>query len=93
MDKNGLILEKEKEVLIKMKTIDTNECHSMFGNYIKTARMRKKVSQCAVAEALGISQSYLSYIEMGKREIDLALAFKLCDVLELDMRDFINKHM
>lgn len=76
-----------------MKTVDTKDCHSMFGMYIRAARERKRMSQSEVADALGISQSYLSYLEKGKREIDLALAFKVCDVLELDMRDFINKYL
>ena len=76
-----------------MKTIDTKDCHSMFGMYVRAARERKRLNQSDVAELLGISQSYLSYIEQGKREIDLALAFKFCDVLDLDMRDFVNKYL
>lgn len=76
-----------------MTTIDTTECHILFGKYIKEARERKKLSQHEVAVRLGLSQSYVSRIEKGEREVDLAVAIKLCEVLGYDLRDFINKNL
>lgn len=76
-----------------MTTIDTTECHILFGKYIKDARERKKLSQQEVADKLGVSQSYLSRLEKGERDIDLALALKVCGVLGYDLRDFINKNL
>lgn len=74
-----------------MKTIDDKDCQIMFGAYIKAARERKGMSQCQVAEALGVTQVYLSYLESGKRNIDLILALRVCEILGVDMRDFINR--
>ena len=76
-----------------MKTIDIKDCHKAFGEYIKSARERNGMSQTEVADKLEVTQSYLSRIERGEREVDLALAFKLCAAIGLDMRDFINKYM
>lgn len=76
-----------------MKLLDSKECHIAFGKYIKDIRERKGLSQYEVAETLGVSQPYLSYIERGERDVDLAVAFKLCDIVGTDIRDFINKFM
>lgn len=76
-----------------MKTIDVRDCHESFGKYIKAARERKKMSQTEVAKILDVSQPYYSRIENGEREVDLAVAFKICDAIGVDMRDFINKYM
>lgn len=76
-----------------MKPICTKDCHEAFGEYIKNIRMRKGLSQNEIAEKLAVSQPYYSRIESGKRDVDLAFAFKICDVMGVDMRDFINKYM
>ena len=76
-----------------MKKIDSNECHTEFGLFIKEARIEKKLTQNDVAEALGISRPYLSYIERGERNIDLADAIKICDGLGIDIREFISRYM
>ena len=76
-----------------MKTIDVRDCHEAFGQYIKTARIRKGISQSDVAENLGVSQPYYSRIESGKREVDLAFAFKICAVIGVDIRDFANRYL
>ena len=74
-----------------MKSIDTKEYHVEFGKFIKEARECKKMNQTETAELVGITQSYLSYLESGDRDIDLALALKLCDAVGADMKDFISK--
>ena len=74
-------------------TIDVRDCHAAFGKYIKAARERKGMSQAEVARKLEVSQPYYSRIEAGKREVDLAFAFKICDVMGVDMRDFVNKYL
>lgn len=76
-----------------MKNINEKECHQAFGKYIKTARERKGLSQIDASRILGVSQSYLSRIESGERDIDLAFSFKICDVMGVDIRDFVNKYM
>ena len=74
-------------------TIDVRDCHEAFGKYIKTARERKGLSQTEVAKSLDVSQPYFSRIEKGEREVDLAFAFKICDVIGVDIRDFANKYL
>ena len=77
-----------------MKTnIDVRDCHEAFGKYIKNARERKGLSQNEVAEMLDVSQPYYSRIEGGKRDVDLAFAFKICDVIGVDIRDFANRYL
>lgn len=76
-----------------MKKIDNNECLKEFGSYIKEARNWRNVTQTEVAQQLGISQTYYSYIENGQREVDLVLAVRICQELRLDMRDFITKFL
>ena len=76
-----------------MKSNCIKDCHAAFGEYIKNNRVRKGLSQSDVAGKLEVSQPYYSRIEAGKRDVDLAFAFKICDVIGVDMRDFINKYM
>lgn len=74
-----------------MKLLDSKECHIMFGKYIKEIRESKGINQREIAEKMGVSQVFISYIERGERDVDLAFAFRLCDAVGTDMRDFMNK--
>lgn len=76
-----------------MKKIESKDFSLAFGKFITDGRLKKEMFQKDVAEKLEISQSYYSYIEVGKRQIDLALAMKICDVLDLDLRKFITQYM
>ena len=76
-----------------MKLLDSKECHIAFGKYIKDIRERKGINQTEIAEKLGVSQPYLSYLERGERDVDLSLALNLCDAVGTDIRDFINKYL
>ncbi len=78
---------------MKLKNIDTNDCHVQFGKFIRNAREAKGLYQSDLAEQVGIVQSYLSRLERGERDIDLALAITLCDALNLDIKDFIKRYM
>ena len=76
-----------------MGLIDTKQCHIQFGRFIQEARIEKKILQRELAEKVGITQPYLSYLERGERDIDLALAMKICVVLNTDIREFVNKYL
>jgi transcriptional regulator with XRE-family HTH domain len=76
-----------------MKNDITKHCHDAFGKYIKEARKRKRLTQTSVAEKLGVTQSYYSRIENGDRDVDLAVAFEICNVLGLNISDFANEYM
>lgn len=64
-----------------------------FGNFIRAKREQKDLFQSDVATLVGISQAYYSYIEQGKRDVDLALAFEICKVLGVDISEFITAYM
>ena len=64
-----------------------------FGNFIRAKREQKDLFQSDVATLVGISQAYYSYIEQGKRDVDLALAIEICKVLGIDISDFITTYM
>ena len=49
--------------------------------------------QWETAEIMGVTQSYLSYLERGRRNLDLGDAFEICDKLGLDMEVFIRKYI
>lgn len=78
-----------------MKKIENSECQICFGNFIKEGRKKKDMLQTEVAELVGIPQSYYSVIERGaeNRNIDLVLAMKICQVLGLDISDFIKQYV
>lgn len=73
-----------------MKSISKNY-QVLFGEFIREARERKGLNQTEAGELVGITQSYLSYLERGEREVDLALALRCCAALDADMKDFIDK--
>ena len=66
-----------------------------FGQFIKDGRKMRDMSQTEVAQMVGITQAYYSIIEKGAidRNIDLVLALKICQVLNLDMSNFIHNYM
>lgn len=78
-----------------MKKIENSECLIGFGQFIKEGREKRDMLQTEVAQLVGITQAYYSYIERGSkdRNVDLVLALKLCQVLRLDLSDFIKQYM
>ena len=76
-----------------MREISTKECHIGFGEFIKKARLKQGMYQEELAEEVGITQVYLSYLERGERNIDLALAIKICEALKLNINEFVLTYM
>lgn len=74
-----------------MKTIDMRELvHAKFGEYIRDMRKELNISQFELAEQLGWSQVYLSYIERGERDVDFGDAFAICHALGKQVDDFLK---
>lgn len=61
-----------------------------FGRFIREAREARGLFQEDVAQALGVTRAYISAFELGKRNIDLGMALRLCDALDVDLNDFIQ---
>lgn len=76
-----------------MKTIKTQGRHVLFGQFIREAREQKGLSQIEASEGLGLSQSYYSYLERGERDMDLDLAFDICEFYGIEMNDFIENYL
>ena len=77
-----------------MKKIDNNECLLYdFGEFIRSARERKGLSQEEVAQIVGIHRTYYGKIELAKREVDLITAMAICKALNLDLSDFVSPRM
>ena len=73
-----------------MKEADAKEVAKRFGEFIKSARTNKKLTQKEVAEAIGVSQTYVYFLEQGDRNVDLSLALTLCQFLGCDLNDFVS---
>ena len=51
----------------------------LFGFNLKIERLKRKISQEKVAEALDFSSVYVSNVESGKHNISLVNALKFCE--------------
>ncbi|MEJ7506945.1 helix-turn-helix transcriptional regulator [Staphylococcus simulans] len=61
-----------------------------FGQNIKQIRMRMNMSQSELATKMEISQSYLSDIESGRKNLSIKTVKKLADSLGLSVTDLFN---
>lgn len=71
----------------------STDIYKRFGRFIAAKRVEQNKKQIDVAEYAGISQSYLSAMEIGIRRIDLDVAFAVCNALDVDMREFVESEM
>lgn len=71
-----------------MTVSDTPVLGQTFGDFIRAARLSKKLTQEEVATVAKIEQAYLSKVERGLREPSLSIALRLCDALALDINDY-----
>ena len=71
---------------------DDNKCLKEFGQFIREGREKKNLYQRHVAEKLGTTQQYYSRIEKGQRNVDLVLAVKICQILNLNLSSFIRTY-
>ncbi len=76
-----------------MKIIENSECLKEFGQFIRSKRETLGLYQSDVASRLGVSQVYYSQIECGKRNTDLVLALKICQILNLNLSDYIKEYL
>lgn len=75
-----------------MNTNEKNKFNAAFGKYVKEARLKRGIVQVDVSNYLGVTQSYYSLIELGGRNIDLQVAFKICEYLNLDLGEFLKNY-
>ena len=74
-----------------MKTTDKEKVTTEFGVYIREEREKRGILQADIAEQLGVSRSYYCLIESGKRDIYFTLAMNICQILRLDINEFMKR--
>lgn len=60
----------------------------LLGRLIKDARKKKKITQLELANALGISESYIKDLERGRSTPSLATLFELIKFLNFSVEPF-----
>jgi len=64
-----------------------------FGSYIKSLRESKNIPQRIVAHALDVDTSTLSKMELGERQVLIAMIPQLAKVLGIDFKDLQIKYI
>lgn len=62
----------------------------MYKLMIKEVRLSRGLKQCELAKILGISKSFLSYIENGKSDVKLSLFLRIALVLEAEFFELVQ---
>lgn len=68
-----------------------NDACKLFRAMLRELRREKGITQEALAELLGMPQSYVSKYELGERRIDLVEAYEICCALDTDFVAFVQK--
>ena len=63
--------------------------HSVLVGLLRELRPKAGLTQVAVAEALGVSQTGISDVEIGERGVDYLLVRDLCRLYEITMDEFL----
>ena len=74
-----------------MKTVDKEKVAKEFGAYIREVREKRGLYQYDVADQLGVSRSYYTHIENGLRDIYFSSVVDICNILELDLNEFMER--
>lgn len=74
-----------------MKITEKEKVATEFGRFVREARERIGMTQADIAEKLGVSRSYYTMIESGSREIYFTLAINICQILKLNINDFMKR--
>lgn len=68
-------------------------CLVSFGKFVREGRDRQGLYQSQVAEQLNITQQNYSKIELGKMNVDFVTALRICEILHLDISDYIKAYL
>lgn len=66
-----------------------------FGKYVRSRREELGLTQNEVAEYIGTTQVYLTYLESGRKTspVDLLVASRLCEILKVSLDDFVKEYL
>ncbi len=71
--------------------MDDKKLLEIFGFNLKIYRLKNKLSQETLAEALNVSSVYISNVESGKHNISLVNALKFANYFKLPIEDFFKE--
>ena len=74
---------------MRMKTEEELTQDAAIGYNIKLIRTRKQMSQRQLAEAAGVSQTYMVMLESGTRTLSASLCKTLADLLEVSPEELL----
>lgn len=81
--------EQEETVAWRDAFKDVFQQTSELATILRGARAKEGMTQKELAEALGVGQAYISQIEKGSRQINVAFAKKLAKVFNTDYKVFL----
>ena len=71
-----------------------NDCLNIkkaFGKKLRSIRISKNLSQEKLAELANSDRTYISDVELGKRNISIVNISKLASALQIDIKDFFTE--
>jgi transcriptional regulator with XRE-family HTH domain len=74
-----------------MKTVGKEKVAKEFGAYIREVREKRGLYQYEIADQLGVARSYYTHIENGTRDIYFSSVVDICNILELDLNEFMKR--
>jgi transcriptional regulator with XRE-family HTH domain len=74
-----------------MKTVDKEKVAKEFGAYIREVREKRGLYQYEIADQLGVARSYYTHIENGTRDIYFSSVVDICNILDLDLNEFMKR--
>ena len=63
---------------------------AIIGQWLKRARLDRKITQDSLAKQLGVSVAFLSRIESGTSHINLKRLSQICDILGITEGEILN---
>ncbi len=63
----------------------------MFGDRLRTARLKAKLSQEKLAYEAGLDRTYISHLENDKKSPTLDVVFRLCQALGIRASELIRQ--
>jgi transcriptional regulator with XRE-family HTH domain len=71
--------------------VEDADIHFAIGSRLAEARRRAGLTQVAVAKDLGVSQSHVARLELGRRRLTLAEATRFAACYSVEVGDFIPR--
>jgi transcriptional regulator with XRE-family HTH domain len=81
-------MTRKKEKEIKINPRSTNQDHKLIGQKLRAARLKKGVSQEALAKELGISFQQVQKYEKGVNRIEITRIMAIAKLLDVDLEHF-----